>query len=134
VLALVLWAFLFYQPVDVAPPRYPTLEAAKATAVHAGGRHRWPGTAVRVQDVDPQHVEVERRWLGLRESVIRVEETQGGWDVGSAEAGPAHALQVFLGSVVPGLVVGWLLADRLRRRAALRRSAEAAPGTTPARG
>jgi len=116
-LALVLWVFLFGRLfILVAPPRYPTFEAAQPIAVDEGGRYRWPGTAIRVREVDPRRFDVERRWLGLRESVVRVERTQAGWDVGSPRTGPARAMQEILACVVPAVAVGWLAARGLRRR------------------
>ncbi len=89
--AVVAWVYLFGQFIDVAPPRYPTLEAAKPVAVAESGKYRWPGTSVRVHEIDAQRVDVERRWLGMRESVIRAEETQAGWDVGTPARGPGRA-------------------------------------------
>lgn len=115
--ALVLWVFLFAQTVDVAPPRYPSFEAAEPVAVDAGGRHRWPGTTVRVLDVGLERKAVERRWLGIRESVVEVQQTPAGWDVGSPEAGTGRALQGILACGLPGLGVGWLIWRRMRRRA-----------------
>lgn len=114
--ALVLWVFLFAQFVDVAPPRYPIFDAAKPVAIEAGGRYRWPGTTVRVHEVGDGIIDVERRWLGLSESVIRVQRTQAGWDVASPVAGPAHALQAILACVLPGAAAGWLVARTLSRR------------------
>lgn len=133
-LAFTLWTFLFSQPVDVAPPRYPTFEAAKPIAIDAAGRYRWPGTTVRVNEVDPRRLDIERHWLGMRESAVRVEQTQAGWDVGSPRAGPAHALQVLLGSLVPGLVAGMLTTRSLRHRTALPKRAGPEPGSAPVPG
>jgi len=118
VVAFVLWFFLFAQWVVVAPPRYPTLGAATVVATDAGGRHRWPGTSVRVHDVNADRVDVERRWLGLRESVVVVEKSPAGWDVGSPAGGPAQAVQAVLVCVIPGAAVGYYVATRLRRRLA----------------
>lgn len=117
VVALVLWVFLFAQTVDVAPPRYPSFEAAQPVAVDVGGRYRWPGTRVRVRDVGTERKTVERWWLGLRESAVEVQRTPAGWDVGSPEAGPARGLQAVLACAVPGLAVGWLAWKGLHRRA-----------------
>lgn len=128
-LAFVLWLYLFSAPFsDAAPPRYPTAEAATPAAVDAGGRYRWPGTTVEVNEVDAQRVDVERRWLGIRESVVRVQQTPAGWDMGSAKAGPAHALQVFLACVIPAAVAGYLVVTTVRRRTASRRRATPEPG------
>lgn len=115
VVGLVLWVLLFAQPVEVAPLRYPTFEAAKPAAMEAGGRYRWPGTSVRIAQVETGKVEVERRWLGMRESLVRVQETQAGWDVASPVAGPARAAQAVLGAVIPGVFAGALALLALSR-------------------
>jgi hypothetical protein len=107
--SVVAWVYLFGQFIDVAPPRYPTFEAAKPVAVAQSGKHRWPGTSIRVHEIDAQRLDVERRWLGMRESVTRVEETQAGWDVGTPTRGAGRAAQEGLASVVPGVAVGWLV-------------------------
>ena len=120
--AVVAWVYLFAQFIDVAPPRYPTSEAAKPVAVEQGGKYRWPGTSVRVQEIDPKRFDVERRWLGMRESVVRVEETPAGWDVATPSRGPGRAAQEVLACVVPGVAVGWLVARGLGRRSASKRA------------
>lgn len=113
--AVVLWAVLFAQPVEIAPNRYPNFEAARPAAVEAAGRHRWPGTSVRLTEIDSQSVRVERRWLGMRESTVTVRETAAGWDIASPEAGSGHAVQVLLGVLVPGALVGGLIFVVIRR-------------------
>lgn len=118
--AFLLWVLLFAQFVDVAPPRYPTFDAAKPVAIEAGGRYRWPGTKVRIHEVEVGLIDVERRWLGLSESMVRVQQTQAGWDVATPVAGPAHALQAVLACVLPGAAAGWLVARTLGRRYRLR--------------
>jgi len=116
-MAFVLWMYLFSaSSVDPAPPRYPTAAAAKPAAVDAGGRYRWPGTHIEVHQIDSQRVDVERRWLSMRESVVVVEQTPAGWEVGVAGAGPAHALQVFLACIIPGVLIGFVVVAALRRR------------------
>ncbi len=77
--ALVIWVVLFGQLVDLAPLRYPTFDAAKSVAVAESGKYRLPGNDVRVLEIDVQRLDVERRWLGISESVVRVEQTQAGW-------------------------------------------------------
>ncbi len=120
--AVVAWVYLFGQFIDVAPPSYPTFEAAKPVAVAESGKYRWPGTSVRVREIDAQRFEVERRWLGMRESVIRVEQTQAGWDMASPSRGPGRAAQEVLACVVPGAIVGWLVSRGLGRRSVSKRS------------
>lgn len=113
--AVALWVVLFAQPVEIAPNRYPTFEAARPVAVEAAGRHRWPGTSVRLTEIDSQSVRVERRWLGMRESSVTVQETAAGWDIASPEAGSGHAVQVLLGALVPGALAGGMTYVALRR-------------------
>jgi hypothetical protein len=120
--AVFFWVYLFAQFEVFAPPRYPSFEAAKPVAVEEGGKYRWPGTSIRVHEVDAKRFDVQRPWLGLRESVVRMEQTQAGWDVATPEPGPGRAAQEILGCVVPGVAVGWLLARGLGRRSALRRA------------
>lgn len=94
IVAGVLWVLLFAQSFDIAPPRYPTLEAAEAVAIEAGGRHRWPATTTRVEVVDAERVDVVRTWLGVQESVVRVEHTRpdGMWHPrGPVLGGPCRA-------------------------------------------
>ncbi len=116
--ALMLWVVLFAQAVEIAPNRYPTFEAARPAAVEAGGRHRWPGTSVLIAEIDSRSVQVERRWLGMSESTVTVRETAAGWDIASPEAGFGHAVQVALGALVPGGLVGGLTYVVLRRSSA----------------
>lgn len=114
IVAGVLWVLLFAQSFDIAPPRYPTLEAAEAVAIEAGGRHRWPATTTRVEAVDAERVDVVRTWMGVQESVVRVEDTQAGWDVASARTGPGRAVQGVLACLVPGLGAGLLVGRAVR--------------------
>jgi len=116
--AVVAWVYLFGQFMDVAPPRYPTFEAAKPVAVAESGKYRWPGTSVRVHEIDSQRFEVERRWLGLRESVVKVGLTGSVWSVGTPERGPGQAAQEVLACLVPGVVLGSLVARAMGRRSA----------------
>ena len=127
--AVVAWVYLFGSLIDVAPPRYPTFEAAKPVAVEDAGKYRWPGTSVRVDEIDAQNFDVERRWLGMRESVVRVQQTQAGWNVGTPERGPGRGVQEFLACIVPGAAAGWFVTRTLRRR---RRSASATRSDTEA--
>lgn len=113
--AALLWAVLFMQLVDVAPPRHPTVGAAIQAAADAGG-HRWPGTSVRVRPRQGREADVERRWLGMRETTVRVAQTPAGWDVGTPVGGPARAVQTALACGLPGWVAGTLVARRSRRK------------------
>jgi len=122
VVAAVAWAYLFGGFIDLAPPRYPTFEAAKPVAIDAGGKYRWPGTAVRLHEIDAETIDVERRWLGLRESVVRVQQTAAGWDVGTPERGPARAVQELISCGLPAVGFGWLVATVARRRSGAGRS------------
>ena len=115
--ALVLWVLLFLQFTVVAPPCHPTFEAARPEAISTGGRHRWPGTVVRDRVVSPTRIDVERRWLGLRESTVHVDLTRGGWCIQSPQFGPALLLKEFVAVVVPSVCAGALVAVAVRRRA-----------------
>ena len=114
--ALVLWVALFFEPVEIAPNRYQSAESAQRAAVDAGGRFRWPGTSVRAVDVAPGRVDVERRWMGLQESVVTVKETPAGWDLSSPRAGPGHALQVTIACIIPGLIMAGVVYAAMRAR------------------
>jgi hypothetical protein len=116
--AVVACVSVFGQFIDVAPPRFPTPEVAEAVAVVESGKYRWPGTSVRVHEIDAQRFDVERRWLGMRESITRVTHDGGGWGLATPESGPGRAAQEVLACVVPGVAVGWLVTHRLRRRSA----------------
>lgn len=117
-LALVVWIAVFSQSFVFAPPRYPTLEAARPAAESALGRHRWPGSTVRFRQMSPELVLVERRWLGLDEAELEVRLSAAGWDVGEPTAGPGRALQSLVACVVPALAVAGALFGRLSRRRA----------------
>ena len=121
VVAIVAWVYLFAQLAVFAPPTYPTFDAAQPVAVEQSGNYRWPGTTIRVRQVDGQHFVVERRWLGMRESEVRVELTGSAWSVAEPELGPGRTAQEVLGCVVPGAAVGWLVSRGLRRRSASKR-------------
>lgn len=120
--AVVVWVYLFAQFEVFAPPRYPTFEAARPVATEETGKYRWPGSSIRVRQVDAQRFVVERRWLGMRESVVRVEQKTSVWSVGEPESGPGRAVQEVLACFVPGTAVGWLVARGLRRRSASKRA------------
>ena len=79
------------------------------------------GTSPIAADTDSDGL-IERRWLGMRESVIRVEQTQAGWDMASPSRGPGRAAQEVLACVVPGAIVGWLVLRGLGRRSVSKRS------------
>ena len=113
--AVVAWISLFGGFVDVAPPRYPSFEAAQPVAVEEGGRYRWPGTSVRVHRIEAGRVDVERRWLGMTEAVVRVQQVGAGWDVGTPKLGPGRAVQEVVACLVPGAAVGLLVARRTSR-------------------
>lgn len=119
--AVVVWVYLFAQLAVFAPPRYPTFEAARSVAVKDTGKYRWPGTTIRARQVDGQHFVIERRWLGMRESVVRVEQEGSAWSVAEPELGPGRTVQEVLACLVPGAAVGWLVSKGLRRRSASRR-------------
>lgn len=114
---VVAWFALFGQWLDIAPPRYPTPAVAERVAMVESGKYRWPGTSFRVHQIDGQRFDVERRWLGMRESVTRVTRSGAGWDVATPKSGPGRATQELLACVVPGVALGWLVTHRLRRRA-----------------
>lgn len=119
--AVAVWVYLFAQLAVFAPPRYPTFEAARRVAAKDTGKYRWPGTTIRVRQVDGQHFVIERRWLGMRESVVSVEQEGSAWSVAETELGPGRTAQEVLACVVPGAAVGWLVSHGLRRRSASRR-------------
>lgn len=85
----------------------------------ADGPHHWPGTTVRTHEVNAGLVDIEWRWLGLRETTVGLQESSAGWEVGSPAAGPAHGVQAILACVVPGAVMGFVVSTGLRRRATL---------------
>ena len=120
-MAVVVWVYPFAQFEVFAPPRYPTFEAARPVAVEETGKYRWPGSSIRLRQVDAQRFIVERRWLGMRESVVRVEQKGSAWSVAEPDLGPARAAQEVLACVVPGAAVGWLVTRGLRRRSTSKR-------------
>jgi len=119
--AVVVWVYLFAQFEVFAPPRYPTFEAARRVAVEETAKYRWPGSSIRVRQVDAERFVVERRWLGLRESVVKVGLTGSAWSIGAPERGPGRAAQEVLACLVPGVALGWLVARGLGRRSASKR-------------
>lgn len=115
--AVVAWFGLFGQWFDIAPLRFATPAVAESVARVESGKFGWPGTSFRVHQIDAQRFDVERRWLGMRESIIRVTHNRGGWGLTTPERGPGRAAQEILACIVPGSAVGWLVTRRLRRRA-----------------
>ena len=114
--ALVLWNVLFDQSGGHGDVAYRTAGQAVPEAIDAGGRHRWPGTTVRVRTVDDRETEVERRWLGLSESTVTLAQDDEGWRVRGAVDGPGRFAQIVIACIVPSLAIALAVMIRGRGR------------------
>ena len=125
--ALGLWNVVFDEVAsDEVDRRHLDLDRAIPVAVDAGGRHRWPATA-HVRHVGPDRVEVERRWLGLTESTVDVERSEGRWEISGPTTGPGWLAQVVVACVLPSAAGGVTAAWAVHRRGARRAEAAAVP-------
>lgn len=113
------YLFLFFEPLNIGANRFAPRSEAVRQAIQEGGRLQWPGTTVKEvgrTDVDDGSFVVERRWLGLRESAVRVDRDGSGWALDySPTYGPAEALQFLLAALLPAAIVAWLVFRRVGR-------------------